>query len=621
MQSVVIPQYEAPPQRMESITGRIAYWAMKAPGKLAVDDGNQLLTFAELDSCSNRLAQQLIKAGAGPETCVGLLLERSVDFVVAMVATLKAGAAYLPLDPATPAERANLILADAAAAILITHRRKAGGVRDGGWRVVDFHADVQSATPELSASIGHSDLPDVSEVPKDRLAYVIYTSGSSGHPKGVEITHGNLLHLIHWHERTFEITSADRISQVAGLGFDAAGWEIWPALTGGASLLIADETTRRSPQALRDWLLAERITVSFVPTVIAEQLLHLSWPSNTALRLMLTGADTLHRRPATGLPFAFINNYGLTECTVVSTSGLVEPDDGIHDKNPGTPTIGKPILHTTVLILDETLRPVPHGQPGELCIGGELVGRGYRNLSELTARCFVMVADASGEPLRVYRTGDRARLLPDGQIAFLGRLDDQVKIRGYRIELGEIVSCLDRFPRIEGSAVVVRESSAGPELVAYLVITSGVALPGDDLREFLNARLPEYMVPAQFVIVPTLPLTPNGKLDKSALPAPDQNNVLKKGSAPGDLLPNEQKTDVHGRVEKIVAELLNQTAVRPDDNFFMIGGHSMLGVQLVARLRDAFGVRLSLRQLFGAPTITALATEVARLSAAGAALK
>ena len=278
------------------------------------------LTRGELDDHSNRLAAYLREAGAGPERCVGLFLDRSADFVVAALAVLKAGAAYLPLDPSTPPERVAFILADAGAPLLLTHRGQARGLSPAGCRVVELDGPEAAAIAARPASFAREDPAPQS------LAYVIYTSGSTGRPKGVEITHANLLNLVDWHNSAFGVTAADRASQVAGLGFDAAGWEIWPHLAAGASLHIADESTRRSPQALRDWLVAEGITVSFVPTVLAEQLLHATWPAGTRLRALLTGADTLHRRPPAGLPFALVNNYGPTECTVVATSGTVEPE-------------------------------------------------------------------------------------------------------------------------------------------------------------------------------------------------------------------------------------------------------------------------------------------------------
>lgn len=587
-----------------SICARVAAWAAVAPDRLAVADGTARLTFADLEGRANRLAAHLLEAGAAPERCIGLFLERSTEFVVTALAVLKTGAAYLPLDPATPTERAAFMLADAEAPLVLTHRGKSKALPPGPWRVIEIDGPDGERIAARPTTPLHVDPAPAS------LAYVVYTSGSTGRPRGVEITHANLAHLIDWHQSAFGVTSADRASQVAGLGFDAAGWEIWPHLTAGASLHVADESTRRSADALRDWLVAEKITISFVPTVLAEQLLHTNWPAGTALRTLLTGADTLRRRPAAGLPFVLVNNYGPTECTVVATSGVVAAG------GDGTPSIGRPIGNAAALILDESLRPVPDGEPGELCLAGKLVGRGYRNDPQLTASRFVTYQPASGPLLRIYRTGDRARLLPDGEIAFLGRLDEQVKVRGHRIEPGEVVANLDRCPGIEACAVTARDGPDGPLLVAYVVGTLDARLTASALREFLASRLPDYMIPAHFVPIAALPLTSNGKLDRAALPAPAADNVLPNrhpevGTAETALSNGDGYQE---KLAALVASLLGQPSVDPKENFFMLGGHSMLGVQLVARIRDLFGVRLTLRQLFTAPSVAALSAEVARLS-------
>lgn len=585
--------------RADSIPARIARRAADAPNQIAIVDGKAQLTYGEIERQSNLLAARLQEAGAGQDRCIGLFLERSAQFIVAALAVLKSGAAYLPLDPSTPADRVAAILADAGAIVLLTNSRRAQGLPAGPWRVIEL--DI----PDKIGSIAFTKF----ETDPKSLAYVIYTSGSTGRPKGVEITHASLCNLIDWHQSAFGVSAADRASQVAGLGFDAAGWEIWPYLTAGASLLIADELTRRSAQALRDWIVAEKITISFVPTALAEQLLRTSWPAETALRTLLTGGDTLHRRPLAELPFLVVNNYGPTECTVVATSGIVSPDGDAG----GQPSIGRPIANATALILDDALRPVAPGEAGELCIGGALVGRGYRNQPQLSANRFVTYLSASGDSLPIYRSGDRARLLENGEIAFLGRLDDQVKIRGYRIELGEIVGCLNRFAGIEASIVSVRDvGDSGPSLVAYVVPARDARLTGSDLRDFLASRLPDYMIPPFFVSIPTLPVMVNGKLDKSALPAPGVDDLL-----PDSVAVNDAPSEGNGlqqQMSALVASLLGRPSIEAEDNFFMLGGHSMLGVQLVARIRDVFGVKLTLRQLFTAPTVAGLSTEVARLT-------
>jgi acyl-CoA synthetase (AMP-forming)/AMP-acid ligase II/aryl carrier-like protein len=302
-----------------------------------------------------------------------------------------------------------------------------------------------------------------------------------------------------------------------------------------------------------------------------------------------------------------VNNYGPSECTVVATSGVITSNGAIGEPPP----IGAPIRNTTAFILDSDLRPVPAGEPGELCLAGDLVGRGYRNLPELTASRFVMYSPPGGSPTRIYRTGDRARQLPSGELLFLGRFDEQIKIRGYRIEPGEIVARLDGYPGVEASAVAANAGEAGQSLVAYVVPAWNAQLYANDLREFLAARLPDYMLPSSFVKLATLPTTPNGKLDRCALPATAVENLIPNRPVPPASAAEEDE-GVPAQIASLVASLLNTPSVAAEDNFFMIGGHSMLGVQLVARIRSIFGVNLTLRQLFGAPTVAALSSEVER---------
>jgi len=581
-----------------SIPDRITWCAAATPGEVALVDEARQLTYAELERESNQLAARLRDAGAGPECCVGLFLPRSTAFIVAALAVLKSGAAYLPLDPSMPRDRVSLILTDAGAVTLITDSQLAKRLPESTLRVIVIdhlrpHDVARFVRPKIDPNT---------------LAYLIYTSGSTGQPKGVEITHASVCNLIEWHQSAFAVNATDRASQVASVGFDAAGWEIWPYLTVGASVHIADEATRRSPEMLRDWLVAQKITIGFVPTVLAEQLFHADWPAETALRLLLTGGDTLQRRPPADLPFTVINNYGPTECTVVATSGAVSPEGSDADR----PSIGLPIANATALVLDDELQLAAPGEPGELCIGGGLVARGYRNMPELTARRFITYKAASREPLRLYRTGDRVRLLENGEIAFLGRSDDHVKIRGYRIELGEIETHLSRYPGIAAGCVAVSDVAAGgPALVAYIVLAAEAALTESELRDYLAAKLPQYMVPAFFVLIRTLPVMANGKLDKAALPAPGVDNLLSKASATDGPL-----SGLETQIAGLVASLMNRPSVGADEDFFLVGGHSMFGVQLVARIREVFGVKLSLRQVFNGPTVRELSNEVQRLISA-----
>jgi amino acid adenylation domain-containing protein len=585
--------------RVDSIPVRIASRAVAAPTQLAVIAENAQFTYADIDRQSDLLAARLQENGSGRDRCIGIFLERSPQFVVAALAIMKSGGAYVPLDPSNPRDRVAAILSDAAASALVTDSRHSEGLPAGAWRVIDLDLPVNPAQVSFTPV----------EIDPKSLAYVIYTSGSTGQPKGVEITHESLGNLIDWHQTSFEVTASDRASQVAGLGFDAAVWEIWPYLTAGASLHIADELTRRSSQALHDWIVEEKITIAFVPTALAEQLIQMSWPNETALRVLLTGGDTLHRRPAAGLPFVLVNNYGPTECTVVATSGVVSPDPDATEPPP----IGRAITNATALILDDKLQPARSGEAGELCFAGTLVARGYRNRPELTSSQFVTYTLTSGETSRIYRTGDRARLLENGEVAFLGRLDDQVKIRGYRIEPGEIVATLNRFPGVAACVVIPRDmGDGGPALVAYIVPDGDARLVESDLREFLASRLPDYMVPAFFVSIPQLPMTASGKPDKAALPTPGADNMLMDKVAASPTL--DVSNGLQKQVSALVASMLGRPSVGADEDFFMLGGHSMFGVELVSRIRDTFGVKLTLRQLFTAPTVTALSAEIAQLT-------
>jgi amino acid adenylation domain-containing protein len=568
--------------------------AAATPDAIALVAGAQTLSYKELNQRANQLAHYLQTLGVGPNVLVGLCVERSLDMVVGLLGILKAGGAYVPLDPMYPAERLAFMLEDSHAPILVTRRSLANRLPLSNIQLVCLDTDTailgrQSVT-ELSSTVTPSD-----------LVYVIYTSGSTGRPKGVQITHYGLLNLIFWHQHAYEVTSADRATQVASPAFDATGWELWPYLTIGARVYIVDEETRVSPALLRDWLVNQAITISFLPTPLAEGIINLAWPARAPLRYLLTGADALRQYPSPDLPFALINNYGPTESTVVATYGRVPP--AVHADMP--PSIGRPIWNTQIYILDEQLQEVPIGTPGELYIGGTGLALGYLNRPDLTNERFIPhpLSDKPGE--RLYKTGDLARFLPDGQIAFMGRADYQIKIRGYRIEPDEITAALHKHPSIQSSLVVAREDSPGDKrLVAYLVLVPGAELTASSLRETLGEYLPDYMIPSAFVVLEGLPVTANGKVDRAALPAPDVTNTLRDEGTVAPQTPTEE------RVAHIVTRLLNLEAVGIDENFFMLGGHSLLGTQIIAQIAEAFGVDLPLRSLFEASTVRLLAAEI-----------
>jgi amino acid adenylation domain-containing protein len=568
--------------------------AQETPDALALKSETQSLSYRQLESRSNQLAHHLQSRGIGSEMLVGICLPRTPEMVVAALAAMKAGGAYVPIDSECPASRLHFMLRDAQIRLLITDQQTERTLPSGEWQVLI----MDSAPADLSAQLESS--PPVS-LGAQNLAYAIYTSGSTGgQPKAALITHRALLNLIYWHTRVFSIAANDRASQIASFGFDAAVWEIWPYLASGASVHFPQDATRSSVSSLRDWLVEKQITVSFAPTALAETLMMLEWPETTSLRLLLTGADALRRYPPASLPFTLVNNYGPTECTVVATSGRVLPEH----RTDRQPTIGRPIDNVQTYILDAHLRPVPLGSVGELCLGGAGLARGYLNRPDQEALAFVPNPFGSSPDERLYRTGDLARYLEDGQIAFVGRTDDQIKIRGYRIEPSEVATLMNQYPGVQTSVVTARADDSGDKRLTAYLVSSDMRLTRSALQEFLRAQLPDYMIPVAFVRLASLPLNSSGKLDRGALPAPTAfNTIADEGFKP-------PTTPIEERVVSILAELLGLEKVGVNDNFFFLGGHSLLGTQLIARVRNVFGVELSLRKVFDSPTGAELSAEI-----------
>jgi len=579
-----------------SVPQLVAAQAELTPNAVAVNHGKATLSYEQLEQRATRLAGLLQSLGVGPDVIVGLYFNRSMAMIVGALAILKAGGAYLPLDPNYPTERLLFMLKDAGASILVTGQCMLEALQHRPEHVVILDPEGRFEG-EASATFAANPQPN-------QLAYLIYTSGSTGHPKGVELTHRGLLNLITWHQRAFKVTAADRASQLSALGFDAAVWEVWPYLTAGASVCLPECLAVNEPETVRDWLLSQGITITFLATPLAERAMTLDWPTKSALRTMLTGADTLHHYPPRKLRFQLVNNYGPTECTVVATSGTVPPND--HPDR--LPTIGQPIDNVQIHILDDGMRPVAAGEAGEIYIGGRGLARGYRNRPDLTAERFVLNPFSSEPGARLYKTGDLGRYLTDGQIAFLGRVDEQIKVRGFRIEPAEIIKALDEHPDVQASVVIAREVAAGDKrLVAYFVPAPNAQPTHTELRNFVAARVPEYMVPAIFVKLEALPLSASCKVDRAALPAPTPENTLRDNAFVA------ARTPVEERLAAMLAPLLDLSEVSVEDNFFLLGGHSLLGTQLIARVRDAFGIELSLRSLFNAPTISQLASQVEEL--------
>jgi amino acid adenylation domain-containing protein len=583
--------------------------ASAMPDSVALVSGNRHVTYRELNARANELAHRLRSLGIEPDVPVGLCMERSVELPIAALGILKAGGAYVPLDPTYPPRRLSMLLEDSGTPLVVTQPGVARKLPAGKWETVVVDGD------RLDSGFDSSDSP-VANTKPGNLAYIIFTSGSTGRPKGVQITHGSLNNLVTWRQHAFNVSPVDRATLLASPGFDAAVWELWPYLAAGASLYVVDEPVRAAPDALRDWIIRNGITISFLPTVLAESMIGLQWPPEGPFRVLLTGADTLRRRPPRDLPFALINNYGPTECTVVATSGKICPEESSEASSEESlekrlnelPSIGRPIDSVSVYVVDEHMQRVPDGTAGELLIGGRGVGRGYLNALGLTAEKFLPDLFGGDPGARLYRTGDLGRFLPDGQIAFMGRLDDQIKVMGHRIEPNEIVTVLDRHPEIEASFVCAYSDPSGDQrLVAYVVPKTDMAPKPGDLRSYLGSYLPSYMLPSAFVQLAHLPLSPHGKLDRAALPQPTTENILRDDSLEAPQSPIAE----HLRV--VLSGLLGVVRVGSEDNFFTLGGHSLMGAQLIAKIRENFGVELSLRSLFDEPTPRGMSVEIEKL--------
>ena len=428
------------------------------PNSIALVVEDKQLTYQELNIRSNQLGNYLIKLGVTTEVLVGLCVDRSFDMVIGMLGILKVGGAYVSLDPSYPSERLNFMIEDAQVSVLLTHELWLERLKNYNSQIVCLDKDWEIISREIE------DNP-ASNSTVDNLAYVIYTSGSTGKPKGVMVEHRGLLNLVFWHRKAFTVSRFDRATQIAGVGFDACGWEILPYLSAGASIYFVDDETKRSPDHLRDWLISKEITISFLPTPLAEKVLLLDFPKDTALRILLTGGDKLNQYPLASHSFQVFNNYGPTENTVVTTYAHLT----VKDKDNLAPAIGRAIANTKVYILDQYLQPVPIGVTGELYISGYGLARGYLSRPDLTSECFFSNPFINDSKARLYKTGDLVRYRLDGNIEFLGRLDEQVKIRGYRIELGEIEAVLSQHPAVQYSIVISREDNGEKYLVAYVI--------------------------------------------------------------------------------------------------------------------------------------------------------
>ncbi|MCO7542569.1 non-ribosomal peptide synthetase [Pseudomonas sp. VA159-2] len=571
-----------------TLHARIEAVAQAHPQASAATCQGQTLSYAELNSRANALAHHLIGLGVRADDRVAVLARRGLDTLVGLLAVLKAGAGYVPVDPAHPDERVHYLLADSAPVVVLTQhalRSRLGPL------------DVPVLPLDQADWPARADDPQVSGLHGGHLAYVIYTSGSTGQPKGVMVEHRTLNNLVDWHCRAFDLCLGRHTSSLAGFGFDAMAWELWPALASGALLHLAPPGEGHEDlDAMLAWWRAQPLDVSFLPTPVAEYAFshQLGHPT---LRTLLIGGDRLRQFNRTQT-FAVVNNYGPTETTVVASSGPVAAEGPLH--------IGRPVDNARLYVLDANLQPLPLGVPGELYIGGAGVARGYLNRPALTAERFLDDPFDPGLGARMYRTGDLVRWLADGTLDYLGRNDDQVKIRGVRIELGEIESRLASLPGINEAVVLAREDQPGqPRLVAYFTPQAGVEAPQpEQLRGQLLAHLPEYMVPLAFVLLAALPLTANGKLDRRALPAPQRSALFEQAYVAPE---GELETALAG----LWAELLQVERVGRHDHFFALGGHSLLAMRMVSQVRLRLGVELALAELFANAELAAVAQVLA----------
>ena len=562
----------------------------KTPDNIAVIFEGQKLTYQELNHRANQVAHYLQSLGVEPEVLVGICVERSLEMIIGMLGILKAGGAYLPLDPTYPKERLSFMLSDSQVQVLLTQQKFVESFADSGAKTVCLDQDWELITRQNQEN-------PTSDVTAENLAYVIYTSGSTGTPKGVMIQHRGVCNLAQAQVKLFGVNQNSRVLQFASFSFDASVSEIVMALCSGASLYLGNQDSLRPGIDLIRFLRQQSIThATLPPTALAalpkEELPNLQTliVAGEACNPKLIAQWSKERR--------FFNAYGPTESTVCAT--VAECTFG-----ETQPTIGRAIANIQIYILDHNLQPVPIGVPGELYIGGDGLARGYLNRPELTKEKFISNPFKKTEGSRLYKTGDLARYLPDGNIEFLGRVDNQVKIRGFRIELDEIEKLLIQHPDVKQAAVIAREDIPGDKrLLAYVVLNQKPEAIVTTLKNLLQENLPQYMIPGVFVVLDSLPLTPNGKVDRQNLPVCDRTRPDLEESFVAPRNPIEEK------LAAIWADLLGFEQIGVNDNFFNLGGHSLIVAQILSRVRDSFQVELSFANIFANPTVAGLASVI-----------
>ncbi len=590
--------------RDETVARLFEQQVERNPESIAIVFGETQLTYAELNKGANRLALKLRHHGVGPEVTVGLFVERSIEMVVALLGILKAGGAYVPLDPQNPAERSSFILKDANVSLLLTRQELRRRLPESGLPIVEIDSSEEFADQNLDVKMSSSN-----------LIHVMYTSGSTGLPKGVALTHRNILRLL-MNTDYIEFGSDEVFLQLAPLSFDASNLEIWGSLLHGARLVIMPPQ-RPLLEDIANAVREHGVTTLWLTSGLFTQMVEEHAAELAGVRQLMAGGDVVSpvqvRKVLEQKGSGFVmNGYGPTESTTFACCYRVMDASQIEYSVP----IGKPIANTVVYILDSNMQPVPNGVTGELYIGGDGLARGYFQRPDLTAERFVPDPFSGETGARLYRTGDLTRYLRDGNIDFLGRADQQVKLRGFRVELDEIETVLDEHPAVGKSVVIARDDDrGGKRLVAYVVQLSRPELTASNLREYLHARLPDYMIPSSFVTLDVLPLTRNGKVDRAALRA--REDVGFSGTteyvAP--------RTPVEETLAKIWSEVLGVPCVGVNDNFFELGGHSLLATRLLSRARQAFQTNLPLNKLFETPTIAAFAAVVESVKGNGSATR
>ena len=572
------------------------------PNTIAVVSGSTRLTYAELDRRSNQLAHYLLSLGVLPEEKVGVCFERGVGMVVSLLGVMKAGCAYVPLDPHDSLARLQYMFVDAEPSAILTSE----AIRDelpavSRLRIVALDDPRDRAAIDASSD----DVPMLGDGDSRRLAYIMYTSGSTGQPKGVMIEHRSIVRLVL--NNTFaQIGSEHIVAHCANPAFDASTWEIWGALLNGARIVIVPQTILLEPHAFRRLLIAEKVTSLWLTVGLFNVLVEQLQNEFGHLEHLIIGGDALDTKSVARLangkhpPRHFINGYGPTESTTFAATFNIRKVS----ERARTIPIGRPIANTSIYILSSELEPVPVGVTGEIVIGGAGVARGYLNQAELTAQHFVQDAFSADRTARMYRTGDLGRFLSDGNIEFVGRMDNQVKIRGFRVEPGEVEAQLSQLPGVSLAAVIARDDNCGTKsLVAYVTPNDGVELSVDALHSSLTRVLPDYMVPKSIVVIPCLPLTRNGKIDRSQLPIPESSGISVNSFDP-------PTGSLEVAVASIWQECLMVDRVGRQDNFFDLGGHSLLAVQIASRVDQILGIQIAIRTLFAFPTLALFSAQI-----------